>query len=81
MRLLERAIILVPRNRTLSIENTETLKKFAKFRFRDGAYGNKMEQFIDRLKWPLHKDEFESAVAVLQRFAQTFQFSLTISNG
>jgi hypothetical protein len=42
---------------------------------------NSLKGIIDRtVKWPLNKDEYRSTLATLQRFAQTFQFSLTISN-
>ncbi|CCX31582.1 Similar to predicted protein [Aspergillus terreus NIH2624]; acc. no. XP_001213559 [Pyronema omphalodes CBS 100304] len=32
------------------------------------------------MKWPFQKEEFESTVRSLNRFTQTFEFSLTIEN-
>jgi hypothetical protein len=41
---------------------------------------SRIGKLVIRLKWPLKKDEYHQTVAELHRFAQTFQFSLIISN-
>ncbi|KAI5816856.1 hypothetical protein BZA77DRAFT_343876 [Pyronema omphalodes] len=41
---------------------------------------SKITKAIERLKWPLRKDDYDSIISTIQRFTQTFQFSLTISN-
>jgi hypothetical protein len=46
-----------------------------------GRSENKVKGIIKRVvEWPLRKDEYQSTLATLQRFAQTFQFSLPITN-
>ncbi|KAI5816207.1 hypothetical protein BZA77DRAFT_344472 [Pyronema omphalodes] len=40
----------------------------------------KISQAMERLKWPFRKQDYDSTMATVQRFTQTFQFSLTISN-
>jgi hypothetical protein len=35
---------------------------------------------VQRMKWPLRKEDYQDTVVTLQRFTQTFQFSLTVSN-
>jgi CRISPR/Cas system CSM-associated protein Csm2 small subunit len=52
-------------------------KKFSKFH---GVDKSKMAELIERIKWPLRKDDFENTVAALQRLTPTFQFSLLVSN-
>jgi hypothetical protein len=42
--------------------------------------GSRVSEIIDRVKWPLKKEEYQSTVIALHRFTQTFQFSLQISN-
>ncbi|CCX31727.1 Similar to Putative ankyrin repeat protein RBE_0317; acc. no. Q1RJR6 [Pyronema omphalodes CBS 100304] len=40
----------------------------------------KVAQFMEQLKWPLRIEDYDSTISTVQRFTQTFQFSLTISN-
>ncbi|KAI5818432.1 hypothetical protein BZA77DRAFT_15156 [Pyronema omphalodes] len=41
---------------------------------------SKITQVMERLKWPLRKEDYDNTISTVQRFTQTFQFSLTISN-
>lgn len=41
---------------------------------------SKVAGIIEGMKWPFQKEEFESTVRSLNRFTQTFEFSLTIEN-
>jgi hypothetical protein len=41
---------------------------------------NKVAGLIERLKWPLKKEDYQDTILTLHRFIQTFQFSLTVSN-
>jgi hypothetical protein len=41
---------------------------------------SRMTHLVERIKWPLKKDNCEQATTALHRFTQTFQFSLVISN-
>ncbi|KAI5816100.1 hypothetical protein BZA77DRAFT_387813 [Pyronema omphalodes] len=41
---------------------------------------NKSAQFLERLKWPFRKEDYERTISTVQRFTQTFQFSLNIEN-
>jgi hypothetical protein len=49
--------------------------KFEKFHGVD-----KIARLLEQLKWPLRKDDCDRTVNMLQRFSQTFQFSLLVSN-
>lgn len=40
----------------------------------------KASDLIQRFAWPFQKDECQQTVQKLHRFAQTFQFSLVVSN-
>jgi hypothetical protein len=37
-------------------------------------------KLIGNIKWPLKKEEYQQTLTELRRFAQTFQFSLVVSN-
>ncbi|KAI5808432.1 hypothetical protein BZA77DRAFT_348101 [Pyronema omphalodes] len=37
-------------------------------------------EFLERLKWPFRKEDYERTISTVQRFTQTFQFSLNIEN-
>jgi len=41
---------------------------------------DKVAKVLERFKWPLSKDECQQTVQTLHRCAQTFEFSLTVSN-
>jgi uncharacterized protein Yka (UPF0111/DUF47 family) len=41
---------------------------------------SKIAQVMERLKWPLRKEDYDSTISTVQRFTQTFQFSLTMAN-
>jgi uncharacterized protein Yka (UPF0111/DUF47 family) len=41
---------------------------------------SKIAQVMERLKWPLCKEDYDSTISTVQRFTQTFQFSLTMAN-
>jgi hypothetical protein len=59
-------------------ENIQALYKFEKLQVRSN---NKVVGIIKRvIEWPLKKEDCQSTLATLHRFAQTFQFSLTVSN-
>ncbi|KAI5798521.1 hypothetical protein FPQ18DRAFT_322393 [Pyronema domesticum] len=55
---------------------TNLYKKLKKIEVRSG----KVSQLMERLKWPFRKEDYDSTISTIQRFTQTFQFSLTISN-
>jgi spore germination protein YaaH len=40
----------------------------------------KIAGLVERITWPLKKDGYQQTVTELQRLAQTFQFSLVLSN-
>lgn len=40
----------------------------------------KIAGLVERITWPLKKDEYQQTVSELQRFAQTFQFSRVLPN-
>ncbi|KAI5785397.1 hypothetical protein FPQ18DRAFT_87167 [Pyronema domesticum] len=40
----------------------------------------KFPRLVERMKWPLKKDELEQTVGELHRFTQIFQFSMVIQN-
>jgi hypothetical protein len=59
----------------------EIQKLYKQFnKFHAGVNKTKMAELIERVKWPLRKDDYEQTISRLQRFAQTFQFSLMVSN-
>jgi hypothetical protein len=60
-------------------EKIETLCKRL-YPIRNKPKGNKIRDLIDRVKWPLQKDECQQIAEELHRFSQTFKFSLTIAN-
>ncbi|KAI5798542.1 hypothetical protein FPQ18DRAFT_123346 [Pyronema domesticum] len=37
-------------------------------------------RIIERMKWPLRIDDYQTTVSMLQRFLQMFRFSLTVAN-
>jgi hypothetical protein len=41
---------------------------------------NGVKEVMERVKWPLKKMYFQSTMGELQRFMQTFGFSLTVEN-
>jgi hypothetical protein len=45
------------------------------------ASSKKLPGWVERMKWPLKKDELEQTVCELHRFTQIFQFSMVIQNG
>ncbi|KAI5785324.1 hypothetical protein FPQ18DRAFT_351459 [Pyronema domesticum] len=57
---------------------TELYKKIEKIEV--SCEKSKIAQVMERLKWPLRKEDYDSTISTVQRFTQTFQFSLTISN-
>jgi hypothetical protein len=73
---LEPTSALVALIRTCQEEVEGLYKKLEKLK----GGGNKVKELVDRLKWPLKKEEFESTVTTLHRFMQTFQFSLSVAN-
>jgi hypothetical protein len=53
-------------------------KKVEKLRIRSDK---KLVGMVHRtIEWPFRKDDFDSILATLHRFAKPFQFSLTVSN-
>jgi uncharacterized protein Yka (UPF0111/DUF47 family) len=57
---------------------TELYKKIEKIEV--NCEKSKIAQVMERLKWPLRKEYYDRTISNVQRFTQTFQFSLTISN-
>jgi hypothetical protein len=58
----------------------ELYKKIEKLQIRSSD--GKISKIINRttIAWPFLKDEYQSTLVALHRFAQTFQFSLSIKN-
>ncbi|KAI5784956.1 hypothetical protein FPQ18DRAFT_92956 [Pyronema domesticum] len=60
-----------------------------KEKFKDGVVvkdgiregiSNAVKEKVERVRWPLKKVDFQSTMGELQRFTQTFGFSLTVEN-
>ncbi|KAI5788751.1 hypothetical protein FPQ18DRAFT_379831 [Pyronema domesticum] len=46
----------------------------------EACSSKKLPGWVERMKWPLKKDELQQTVVQLQGFAQIFQFSMVIQN-
>ncbi|KAI5816811.1 hypothetical protein BZA77DRAFT_55411 [Pyronema omphalodes] len=46
----------------------------------EACSNKKLPGWVTRMKWPLKKDEVQHTIVALQRFANIFQFSMTIKN-
>jgi hypothetical protein len=68
------ALVVVIRSCQKEIE--DLYKKLEKLQ----TPNTKVAGIIERIKWPLKMEEYQGTLANLHRFAQTFQFSLTIAN-
>jgi hypothetical protein len=55
-------------------------KKLKRFQVSIDGGAGRVSGFVERLKWPLKKEDYQNTIATLHRFVQTFQFSLQISN-
>jgi site-specific recombinase len=57
----------------------ELYKRLEKLETPDTS-NNKVKGFIERMKWPLRKEDYQATLGNIHRFTHTFHFSLTISN-